>query len=519
MANQRVPMHLLRQILLLHQQQKSIRDITRSLGLARNTVRSYLRLLPSIATADLQQLSDQQLDELIQARQPVVSPDSDLAILQQRFAYIDQELARPGVTRYRLWLEYKEQHPDGYQYTQFCHYYRIWSQRQQISMRLEHKAGDKLFVDFAGKRLLLTDQASGQTRPVEFFVAVLGCSQLTYAQAVVSQRKEDFIDALQKALHYFGGVPAAIVPDNLKTAVTRADRYEPHINETLADFALHYGTTILPTRSGKPRDKALVEGAVNILYRRIYAPLRNQVFYRLDELNAAIRPLLDAHNQLRLQGRGHSRRALFDEREQAHLMALPTKVYSVKHYANGRVQKNSHVLLAVDKHYYSVPYRFAGQRVRIIYTTSYVEIYHQHQRIAIHQRSLSRYHYSTLKEHLPPAHQWVSDWTPDYFLHRAARIGPQTEQVIGLILQGRAHPEQAYKSCLGVLHLEKKVGVERLERACERALCYQSVSYRVIRSIIERGLDSLSAIEQDDSSVGPSGVPIHENIRGATAYQ
>ena len=513
MANQRVPMHLLRQILLLQQQHKSIRDIARSLGLARNTVRGYLRMLPDPATLTLQQLSDEQLDGLVQSRPPALPLDAPLTILQQRFADIDRELARPGVTRYSLWLDYKAEHPNGYQYTQFCHYYRLWSQRQQTSMHFDHKAGDKLFIDFAGKRLSLVDQETGEVRSVEFFVAVLGCSQLTYAQVVATQRKEDFISALQNALHYFGGVPAAIVPDNLKAAVTRPDRYEPQINETLADFALHYQTTILPARSGKPRDKALVEGAVNILYRRIYAPLRNDVFHRLDDLNAAIRPLLDAHNQMRFQNRGHSRQSQFEERERMHLMGLPNTVYLIKHYAGSRVQKNGHVLLSEDKHYYSVPYRYIGQWVRLIYTASSVEVYCQHQRIATHQRLRGQYHYSTLKEHLPPTHQWVSDWNPETFIRRADRVGPQTRQAVEAILTSRAHPEQAYKSCQGVLSLEKKVGKERLERACERALCYQSVSYRVIRSIIERGLDTLP----ETSPV--SSVPTHENIRGASAYQ
>ncbi len=513
MANQRVPMHLLRQILLLQQQQKSIRDIARSLGLARNTIRGYLRMMPLSDGCDLHQQTDEQLDQLIQARQPTPPLHSQLASLQQRFEYIDRELARPGVTRYGLWLEYKQQQPDGYQYTQFCHYYRLWSQRQQVVMHFDHKAGDKLFVDFAGKRLSLVDQATGEVKPVEFFVAVLGCSQLTYAQAVEDQGKENFIIALQNALYYFGGVPAAIVPDNLKAAVTQAHRYEPLLNETLSDFALHYQTTILPARSRKPRDKSLVEGAVNILYRRIYAPLRNRVFHRLDELNAAVGELVDAHNLTRLQGRTHSRRQLFDEREQVRLMALPPTTYHIKYYSGAKVQKNGHVLLAPDKHYYSVPYRYIGQRVRLIYTQSRVEVYHQHQRVAVHQRLQGQYRYSTIKEHLPSTHQWVSEWNPESFIRWAGRIGPQSQLAVESILSSRAHPEQAYKSCQGVLHLEKKVGKERLERACERALCYQSVSYRVIRSILDRGLDTVA------DQPAPVLVTLHENIRGASAYQ
>ena len=256
-----------------------------------------------------------------------------------------------------------------------------------------------------------------------------------------------------------------------------------------------------------------MEGAVNILYRRVYAPLRDRTFYRLDDLNAAIAPLLDTHNQTRLQGKTHSRRMLFDEREQTHLTALPTTTYLIKHYLGGRVQKNGHVLLSADKHYYSVPYRYIGQRVRLIYTQTSVEIYHQHQRVAVHERLLGKHHYSTIKDHLPSTHQWVKDWSPQTFITWAGRIGPQTQCAIEWLLGGRAHPEQAYKSCQGVLHLEKKVGKERLERACDRALSYQSVSYKVIRSILDRGLDSLP--EQPLTPV----IVSHENLRGAGAYQ
>ena len=513
MANHRVPMHLLRQILLLKHQGKSIRDIARSLAIARNTIRGYLRLLPQIDLTTLLGQTDAQLDQLLQP--PVAMPpaDSRLAELQKRLPAIDRQLACTGVTRYDQWLDYRAQQPNGYQYTQFCHHYRQWHQAQHVTMHFEHKAGDKVFVDFAGKRLSLVDEASGELKPVEFFVAVLGCSQLTYAQAVASQRTEDFIEALQNALRYFGGVPAAIVPDNLKAAVIRADRYEPQINETLNGFALHYQTTILPARSGKPRDKALVEGAVHILYNRVYAPLRNRVFHQLDELNAAILERVNAHNQLLFSGKEYSRRTRFEAYEQEHLRPLPPNSYQIKHHLVARVQKNCHVLLAEDKHYYSVPYRYVGKRVRLIYTTGIVEIYAHYERIAVHQRDKRKYHYSTNKDHLPSTQQWVSDWNPASFIRWAGRIGPQTQRAVEVVLSRRAHPEQAYKSCQGILSLEKKVGVDRLERACERALCYQSVSYRVIRSILERGLDTL-----------PESTPIlvtttHENIRGSAAYQ
>lgn len=256
-----------------------------------------------------------------------------------------------------------------------------------------------------------------------------------------------------------------------------------------------------------------MEGAVNILYNRVYAPLRNGVFHRLDELNTAILERVDAHNQMLFRGKEYSRRTRFEAYEQAQLRPLPTTVYHIKHHLIARVQKNCHVLLAEDKHYYSVPYRYVGKRVRLIYTQSSVEIYAQYERIAVHLRCEGKYHYSTIKEHLPSTQQWVSDWNPASFIRWAGRIGSQTQRAVEAVLGSRAHPEQAYKSCQGILSLEKKVGVERLERACERALCYQSVSYKVIRSILERGLDTLP------ESTPALIIPTHENIRGSAAYQ
>lgn len=346
------------------------------------------------------------------------------------------------------------------------------------------------------------------------FVAVLGHSQLTYVQAVASQKTADFLMALEGAMRFIGGVPKAIVPDNLKAAVRRANRYEPELNPSLADFALHFDTCILPARVGKPKDKPLVEGAVRILYQRVYTRLRDRSFTSLVELNEALREAVEVHNQTKFQRQSYSRRDAFEDYEQASLQVLPTSPFVLRHYRWATVQKNCHVLLSDDNRYYSVPYKLIGQRVQLAFTTQTLEVYHKHQRVAVHQRPNGRSQYATTKQHLPPAHRHVLDWTPDYFTEWAARIGPSTQSVIKRLLTERKHPELAHRSCLGILRLEQKVGPERLERACERALHYNSISHLVISNILSRGLDH--AAQPADK---PQASIAHDNIRGAAAYQ
>jgi transposase len=376
------------------------------------------------------------------------------------------------------------------------------------------KAGDKLYVDFAGKKLEIVDPSSGEVTTVEVFIAVLGASQYAYAEAVYSQKKADFLRAIENALHFFGGVPKAIVPDNLKAAVTKASRYEPLLNETLEDFAHHYGTVILPARSRKPQDKALVERTVTLVYQRIYARLRNEVFFSLRSLNDAIGKLLPYLNEASFQGRSDSRATLFAELDQPVLRPLPRHRYEWKYYQAVTVLKNYHVFLKEDSHYYSVPYRYVKKKVKIAYTSSSVEVYCQHERIAIHARSRRKYQYSTLKEHMPSAHRFVSDWCPEKFIRWAARISPVVEEYISQVLAAKAHPEQGYKSCIGILSFEKKVGKERLTAACQRGLSFQSYGYQVIKNILSRGLDQLE--EPPETTYRP---PEHENIRGQAYYQ
>lgn len=507
-------MHQIRQLLQLHLQGHSIHQLTARLGMARNTVRHYLRTLQGSGQplGELLTSEDTHLDALLNPAQPTAQSNRQARLLE-RMPTIHQQVVA-GITLYQLWLEYREQHPDGFQYTQFGVNYRRWRQHLEASLHLEYKAGDKLFVDFAGKKLHLTDPLTGEQTPVEVFVAILGHSQLTYVQAVPSQKTADFLLALEGAMRFVGGVPQAIVPDNLKAAVRRAHRYEPELNPSLADFALHFGTSILPARVGKPKDKPLVEGAVRILYQRVYARLRHRSFATLAELNEALREKVEEHNQTCFQRQSYSRRDAFEDYERTALGALPTIPFVLKHYRWATVQKNYHVLLTDDNRYFSVPYRLIGQRVQLVVSAQTLEVYHNHQRVAVHQRLSGAGQYATIKQHLPPAHRHVLDWTPDYFQEWAGRIGPHTQSVIERLLSARKHPELAYRSCLGILRQEKKVGTERLERACERALHYNSVGYSVIVNILSRGLDSMPvSSSQSDTLI------VHDNIRGAAAYQ
>ncbi|MDE3145103.1 MAG: IS21 family transposase, partial [Bacteroidota bacterium] len=411
--------------------------------------------------------------------------------------------------------EYKRNHPDGLGLSQFKHYYAQWKSQVNPTMHMEHKAGDKLYVDFAGDKLSIIDQQTGEIKQVEVFVAILGASQLTYVEAVMTQAKEDFIAACENALHYCGGVPAAIVPDNLKSAVTKSSKYEPTLNETFADFAEHYSTTILPARAYRPRDKALVENAVRIIYSRIYVKIKKGLYHSLEALNSAISVELEYHNNAHLRGRNYSRRQQFDEVEKNILMPLPPLRYEMKKYQYATVAKNGHVGLGTDKHYYSVPYKFIGKKVKILFSRHSVEIYYNYERIALHNRTKSPYQYTTEKEHLASTHRFVSEWTPEKFISWSENIHEDVKLYILKILDRKQHPEQAYKSCVGILSFAKKVGNERLIKACQRALGYGAYNYKTIQKILERELDLRDAPDETDQLK----MPFHDNIRGENYYQ
>lgn len=512
-------MTTLRQIIRLKAEGNSNRETHRLLGVSRKAVDKYTKRIDALAISyeDLLVLEDSDLHELLENPKKEQHPDPEKHFkLASLFPYLEKELKRVGVTRWTLWAEYKNKNPDGYTYSRFCHLFQQWQKNKEVSMHFEHKAGDKVFVDYTGKKLSIVDQQTGEIKQVEVFVAILGASQFTYVEATESQKKEDFIGAIENALIYFGGVPKAIVPDNLKSAVIKSDKYEPVLNETFEDFAHHYSTAILPTRAYKPKDKALVEGAVKIIYTRVFAALRDQTFFSLQELNRAIQEKLDQHNKTPFQGKSHSRLELFNEIEKNELAPLPQETYDFKRFNWTTVYKNSHVWLGEDKHYYSAPYRYVGEKVKVVYTKTRVEVYHKQLRIALHSRDYSPHKYTTQKDHMPSAHQYVSDWNPEKFKDWAAAIGKETRELVAKIIDSKPHPEQAYKSCLGILSFGKKYGNTRLNNACKRALYYQNFNYLTVKSILEKELD-LQPFE--DLYAQQMAFSFHENIRGKEYYK
>lgn len=429
-------------------------------------------------------------------------------------AHLHAELHRPGVTLQLLHLEYLEEHPDGYRYTTFCEQYREWCRRRAATMRQHHAAGDKMFVDYSGKKPHLIDRVTGEFIEVELYVAVLGASNYTYAEATMTQQIVDWTASNTRALEYFGGVPNAIVPDQLKSAVTTACRYEPGIQRTFDEYAEHYGTTIFPARPVKPRDKAKAEVAVQVIQRWILARLRNEVFYSLGDLNRRIRELLEDANGMKMQVYRCSRRELFERVERDVLRPLPEKPFEYADWKKVTLNVDYHA--SFEEHYYSAPYTLIGEELWLRATATTIEIFHARRRTAAHARSHEKHKHSTIGEHMPLAHRKHAEWTPGRILHWAQTVGPNTAQLAEAILKERRHPEQGYRSCLGIFRLSKKYGEERVEAACLRAFLAGARSYRHVESILRHGLDRAPALDTGERSQSV-GIK-HDNIRGRDYY-
>ncbi|MFH6960918.1 IS21 family transposase [Flavobacterium aquidurense] len=515
MANKVTDMSKIRKVIKFHCSGKSKLFISNYLSLSRNTVKKYIALFDALGLnlEDLEKKADADLEDLF-SQSTLESANPKLEKLQSYFPKMERDLKKVGVTVQHLWEEYYKENPDGLKSSQFRYHFRNWSNRVNPVMHMNHKAGDKMYVDYAGKTLSVIDQDTGEIREVQFFVAILGASQYTYAEASLSQQKEDFVASVENAVRFFGGTPGAIVPDNLKSAVIKSSRFEPTINETLADFAEHYQTTILPARAYKPRDKSLVEGAVKILYRRIYVHLREQKFFSLDQLNEQIWNLLEVHNKKKLTARPYSRLELFTEDEKKELNPLPQERFEIKYQSFATVMQNGHVSLSSDKNFYSVPYQYLRKKVKLLYTKSTVEIYYKYNRIATHPRHYKPYVYTTNPEHMASTHQFVADWSASRFLDWASGIDPSVGEFIMKIIDSKNHPEQAYKSCLGILSFEKKVGKQRLINACKRALDYRIYSYKAIQNILENNLDRIDIESETDLEL-----PHHDNIRGKNYFK
>ena len=485
-----------------------VREIARTLHMSHSTVSNYLQAAKDahIVTERLDSLSDDELMALIRPKKKACTPEKDRPLPDCE--YMHQELKKKHVTISLLWHEYKEQHPkEGYQLSQFSKVYRTWLKKQPLSMRQYHKAGEKMFVDYAGSTIPIRDSKTGTVYNAAIFVAVLGASNYTYVEASRDQSSRSWIRSHTNALTFFGGSSRCIVPDNLKSGVTRACRYEAVINRTYQEMAYHYGTAIVPARVRKPKDKSKVETGVLIASRWIIAALRNRTFYSLEELNEAISLLLDCLNNKPMQKCKKSRYVVFQECEQAILLPLPETRYVFAKWKKARANIDYHI--ECEKHYYSVPYKLRGELMDICYTDTTVEIIHRFTKVATHMRSYQEYAHTTINEHMPRAHQAVSEWTPSRMIAWAKKIGPHTAQVIETILNRRQYPEHGYRSCLGILRLEKEYSSQRLEKATERACLVGTYSRKSIKSILACGLDT---IVKTDTTV-PFTIA-HENIRG-----
>jgi transposase len=513
MANTRLSMRKIKDVLrLTHDGHLNTQQVALSLNISRSTVKNYQERAHKAGLS--WPLPDELTEEALEQKlfPPLISLQAPGKALPD-FDYIYRELKahkKFNLTLDQLWREYKEQYPDGYQYSQFCQLYRGYRDKLDYSMRQDHKGGEKLFVDYA-EGLSLLDPQSGDPIATQLFVAVWGASTYTFAEASLTQQLPDWISSHTRAFEYFGCAPKVVVPDCLKSAVSRACRYEPELNPTYADMASHYGLCVIPARPARPRDKAKVENGVLIAKRWILSVLRHRNFYSLAALNTAIRELLQRLNNRMLRKLKQSRRELFLLFDQPNALALAQKAYEYAEWKIATVNIDYHI--EVDHHYYSVPYQLKGEKLHVRLTAQAVEALRKGQRVASHVRSFMPHQHTTLKEHMPPAHRKYADWSPSRFIRWAEKTGPHTARLVQAIIDSRTHPEQAYRSCLGILRLEKHYPKERLENAAARALRFANVSLKALRKILETGLDRLE--EKDSSS---AVLPLHDNIRGGQYY-
>jgi len=513
MANKRKSMRKIKQVLrLAWEGGLGRRQIARSLSMSPTTVAEYLRraTMAGLSWPLPEEWDDRQLEARLFPSLPKAERD-DRPLPD--WVEIRQELARKGVTLLLLWEEHKAIHPDGLQYSQFCDRYRAWSGKLDLVMRQQHRAGEKLFVDYAGQTMPVVDADTGEIREAQIFVATLGASAYTYAEATWTQSLPDWIASHIRCLEFLGSVPALLIPDNLRSAVSKPCRYEPITNATYEDLSDHYGTAILPTRVRRPRDKAKVENSVLLVERWILARLRHHTFFSLPELNAAIREGLDVLNTKPFKKLPGCRKALFEQLDRPAMKPLPAERYTYAEWKKARVHIDYHV--EVLGHYYSVPYQLVKQELDVRITAHTVELLHHNKRVASHRRSALKGRHTTLTEHMPKAHQQYAHWTPQRLVRWAEKTGPATAEVVATILSSRAHPQQGFRSCLGIMRLGKSYGDERLEAACQRALRLGASSYKSLQSILKNGLDRQALPEAEEATPEPIA---HPNIRGGGYY-
>ena len=511
MAQIRISMEKIREILRLKYECKlSNRQVATSCGISRRTVSIYYDQARKVKIEweRVKEFSDTELEQLL-FRGCCCGREKN----EPDWNYIYKELKRPHVTRQLLWQEYKEENPDGYQYSWFSEMYNQWRKKLNICMRQEHRAGEKMFIDYCDG-LFITDLVTGKKIPTQLFVSVWGASNYTYVEASFTQEKEAWLMAHVRAFEYSGCVPRIIVPDNLLSGVTRACKYEPIINRTYQDMGQHYGTTVIPARPYKARDKAKVEAGVLVAQRWILACLRNRTFYRLNDLNQAIRKLLEKLNNRQMQKIHCSRKHMFETLDKPAALPLVSQRYEYAEWRQARVNIDYHI--EAYSHYYSVPYQLVREQVDVRATEHIIEVFYKGQRVTSHIRSYVKYQYTTKPEHMPEAHRKYLEWTPSRIIQWAEKTGEYTKQVVENIIESKKHPQQAYRSCLGILRLEKYYPKDRIENAARRALKYRTCSYQSMKSILKTGLDKQTDFFDERK---PEISPQHENIRGQGYYQ
>lgn len=510
---ERLPMLKFREILRLHELGYNQSEIARSCAVARSTVQDYVRRAQGkgLSYAKLKELSDREAQELLGKGKREKRP-RDPAI---DFEKVNRELQRKGVTLALLWQEGLDEKAWRVSYGQFCRRYNQWRGQQNLSMRQTHKAGEKAFVDYCGQTVRVVDPETGEAREAQIFVACLGASNYTFAEATPTQSIENWIGSHQRALAFFGGVPECIVPDNLKSGVTAPCRYEPGINRSYQEFAEHYGVAVIPARVKKPRDKAKVEKAVQEVERQILAPLRDRQFYSFSELNEEIRAGLEGLNHRRMKSYGASRRELYERLERSALKGLPSMPFEWGRWKQLKVNLDYH--LEVERHYYSVPYCFVRHQVWVKRSERLIEVFYDNQRIAVHPRSLVPYRHTTLPAHMPPEHWAYKRQSKQTFLAWSEQIGPQTRLQAEAIFALKDYEEQAFRTLKGLQSLATRYGPQRLEDACARANVFGLVGLRRLKAILSSHLERVPVPSSSPPLQSPS--PPHECVRGQTYYR
>ena len=523
MANKAKTMIQIRRVLQLLEQGLSARHISKELSIALNTVKKYRTLISQsgLTTQQLSALDDAGLQLIVYP----VKVDSSESLQQERQRVLNillpdyiSRLQTTHITRELLWQEYRGQNPQGYGYSQFCQHLQDQQLIHKAVMHLEHKPGETLQIDFAGDKLSYVDHLTGEIIRCPVLVCTMPYSNFCYIEALSDQSQPNLIEALNNCLWYLGGVPHSIKSDNLKQVVNKPDRYEPVLSELIDQFALHYKASFCATRVVKPRDKASVERHVGIAYTQIYAIVEQKTLHSLKQLNQEIRQLLDALNNKIMQKKLHSRRQLFEQMERPLLGKLPETTFEIKYQTSAKVMRDYHVILGKDWHHYSVPYQYIGKQVEILYNQTQVEIYHNLQRIALHERTYRKHGYSTLEMHMPSNHKAAKQaggYTAEYFLCQAQNIGAHTHQAIKKVLEARFFTEQTYNSCLGILRLKDKYTPERLEKACQIALSVYKANYRFIHTILQNNRDK----SIDLQTISYSTPTNHANVRGNENYR